>query len=90
MNPKISLACVFTTSKNGSRTIAPNENFPPILILTLKLTQSLTPTGEGQSSFGENCLDTGKNKRNQKPKRNKKQYKKEKINKTKKTKVLSN
>ena len=73
MNPKISLACVFATSKNGSRTIAPNENFPPILTLTLKLTQTLTPTREGQSSFGENCPDTGKNERNQKPKRNKKQ-----------------
>ena len=35
----------FSTGKSGSKAIAPEENFPPILALTLKLTQTLTPTG---------------------------------------------
>ena len=41
----------FTTSKNSSKKIAPEENFPPILALTLKLTQTLTPTGRGRGNF---------------------------------------
>ena len=63
----------FSTDKNGSRTIAPEENFIQILTLTLKLTQTLTPTGGRAIFFGGNCPDTGKNKRHEKPKRNKKQ-----------------
>ena len=57
----------FSTGKNGSKTIAPEENFPPILALTLKLTQP------GAIFFGGDCPDSGKNKRNEKPKINKKQ-----------------
>ena len=60
----------FSTDKNGS---APEENFTQILTFTLKLTQTLTPTGGRAIFFGGNCPDTGKNKRNEKPKRNKKQ-----------------
>ena len=56
----------FSTGKNGSSIIASEENFPPILALTLKLTQSLTPT-ESAIFFGRNCPDTGKNTRNEKP-----------------------
>ena len=41
----------FSTSKKGSRTIAPKENIPPILALTLKLTQTLTPTWKWQLSL---------------------------------------
>ena len=42
----------FSTGKNGSRTIAPEENCPLILALTLNLTQTLTPTEGGQFSLG--------------------------------------
>ena len=38
----------------GSRTITPEENFPP----TLLLTQTLTLTGGGSIFFGGNYLDT--------------------------------
>ena len=54
MKPNISLACkkspFFSTGKNGSKTIAPEEHFPRILALTLKLTQTLTPAGGGGGS----------------------------------------
>ena len=53
MKPNISLACkkspFFSTGKNGSKTIAPEEHFPRILALTLKLTQTLTPAGGGSN-----------------------------------------
>ena len=41
----------FATGKNGSRAIAPEEHFTPILALTLKLTQTLTTTGKGRGQF---------------------------------------
>ena len=72
----------FSTGKTVLGQLPPEENFPSILALTLKLTQTQTPTRGWQFSFGGNCPDTGKNKRNKKPKRNKKQKNKEKINKT--------
>ena len=56
----------FSIDKNGSSIIASEENFPPILALTLKLPQSLTPT-ERAIFFRGNCPDTGKNTRNEKP-----------------------
>ena len=42
----------FPTAKNGSRTIAPEKNFPQILALTLELIQTLTPT-RGNFLWGE-------------------------------------
>ena len=42
----------------SSRTIAPEENCPPTLILTLTLNQTLTLTGEGAIFLGGNCPDT--------------------------------
>ena len=77
MKPNISLACkkspFFSTGKNGSKAIAPEEHFPRILALTLKLTQTLTPAGGGEQFSLGDCPDPGKNKRNEKPKRNRKQ-----------------
>ena len=70
----------FATGKNGSRAIAPEEHFTPILALTLKLTQTLTTTGKGRGQFSLGEI------RNEKPKRNEKQENKEKINKTKEAK----
>ena len=66
MKPNISLACKKSPFFHCSRAIAPKENFPPILALTLKLTQTLTPIGRA-IFFGGNCPDTSKNKRNEKP-----------------------
>ena len=42
---------------NGSRKIAPEENCPPALILTLILNQTLTLTG-GAILLGDNFPDT--------------------------------
>ena len=61
MKPNISLACkkspFFSTGKNGSKTIAPEEHFPRILALTLKLTQTLTPAGGGEQFSLGDCPD---------------------------------
>ena len=38
----------FTTGKNSPGTIVPEENFPPISALNLKLTQTLNSTWVGQ------------------------------------------
>ena len=48
---------IFFYIKNGSRKIAPEENCPPALILTLILNQTLTLTG-GAILLGDNFPDT--------------------------------
>ena len=75
MKPNILLACrksPFFTGKNGSRTIAPEEIYPPTLALTLKLTQTLTLIGRGgQFSLGGNreIIKNKRGKKKIKPKR---------------------
>ena len=76
---KISL---FSTSKSGSRTIAPEENFPPNPSPNPKANPNPKPNW-GAIFFWGNCPGNGKNKI---LKLNKKQQNKEQINKTKEAK----
>ena len=46
--------------KDSSRTIAPEENCPSNLVLTLTLNQTLTLTGGGVIFLEGNCPDTVK------------------------------
>ena len=73
MKPNISF---FSTSTNGSRTIAPRGKFPLSPSANPKANPNTNPNrggGERQLSFGEIVRTPVKKQRNESPKRNKKQ-----------------
>ena len=77
MKPKISWACKISfssTGKNGSRTIASEDNCPPTVALTLKLTL----TGERSFLWGELQTKETKNRKEIKNNRTKKKEIKQK------------